>query len=456
MSEMSRQARRAARAKAHRIAKGDAGKVDASDYGPEENLGATAKTGMRPVSRRAYKSGGKVEGADAAKNAGKAPRKGNKPISANSYINRDAKEANDEREGEKHVGGLKRGGRASGGKATRGPGYNRDVSQVAEKLGLDRYTVKEASSRKKYADSRAHSLGNAKFNRSYSSKDATHNWIGTPMTDRMRDEHRNALKSTQKDMADLRAARGEMKSRGYKKGGKVEGWSEEAKDAAKKMTRGTYGSGVPKDGYSPARGLANRLQKEGPRYPDSEPSAWEEQMSRLPRSGGRRRAYDNPTGGRKITTEREYKKGGAVKRAGGGAAKHSDEAEDRKLIGKMVKKGALTGKKDGGRLERKSGGRAKGNTDINIIIGRPSPAPGAVPPVPGGLSGGAAPVPVGPPALGAVGAPIPAPGAAAGPVAAPQMPIGRKDGGRIHMTAGSRSGLGRLQKAAIAKRDREG
>jgi hypothetical protein len=118
MSEMSRMARRAMRAKIHRLTKGVEGKVDASDYGPEEVLNADVKTGLRPVSRRAYKKGGKVvavEGKDAVKHAGKRPRRatgGKAPTTPNSMINRNVKDANEEREGTKHIGGLKRGGRA--------------------------------------------------------------------------------------------------------------------------------------------------------------------------------------------------------------------------------------------------------------------------------------------------------------------------------------------------------
>jgi len=122
MSEMSRAARRAMRAKIHRITQANSGKVDASDYGPEEVLNAGVKTGMRPISRRAYKKGGKVvavTGKDAKKHAGKKPRKsGNEPLNINSLVNRNVKDANEEREGIKHIGGLKRGGRA--GKAAGG------------------------------------------------------------------------------------------------------------------------------------------------------------------------------------------------------------------------------------------------------------------------------------------------------------------------------------------------
>ena len=115
MSEMSRDARRAMRAKIHRLTTAKAGKVDASSYGPEEVLNSEVKTGMRPISRRAYKKGGKVvavSGADAPQNAGKKPRSGNKHLTVDALVNRNLKDANEDREGKKHIGGLKTGGRA--------------------------------------------------------------------------------------------------------------------------------------------------------------------------------------------------------------------------------------------------------------------------------------------------------------------------------------------------------
>jgi len=113
MSDMAKQARAAMKAKAQRLgADRPTEKVDSSTWSPPELLNADVKTGMRPISRRAYKSGGKVEGGKAAANMGKSVRTGNKPITADSLVNKNMKEANEEREGIKHIGGLKTGGRA--------------------------------------------------------------------------------------------------------------------------------------------------------------------------------------------------------------------------------------------------------------------------------------------------------------------------------------------------------
>jgi hypothetical protein len=128
MSDMSAKAIRAAReAKAKRLGSGGdpKQKVDASTWTPPEMMNTEAKTGLRPVSRRQYKSGGKVgmmaEGSCGPMRADRKPRKAGG--SAKSYIdakiNRNVKEANAEL-GKPHVGGMKRGGRmekADGGNA---------------------------------------------------------------------------------------------------------------------------------------------------------------------------------------------------------------------------------------------------------------------------------------------------------------------------------------------------
>lgn len=92
-------------------------KVDSSTWTPAEPLNADVKTGMRPVSRRAFKKGGRVSGEAAKVRADKAPRKAKggkaeQPI-VDRYINRDVKKANQFRDGDDHVGALKRGGKVA-------------------------------------------------------------------------------------------------------------------------------------------------------------------------------------------------------------------------------------------------------------------------------------------------------------------------------------------------------
>lgn len=109
MSEQSKAARKANRDKARRLTDSSgAGKVDASDYVQPTNMKADKKTGMRPVSPRTYKLGGKVQGDRGPRRSDKTPR-GNV---ADEISTRDTKQANRDKFGSPHVGGMKKGGAA--------------------------------------------------------------------------------------------------------------------------------------------------------------------------------------------------------------------------------------------------------------------------------------------------------------------------------------------------------
>lgn len=97
--------REAMKSKARRLAGASSTKLDSSDFTPAEPLNADVKTGMRPISRRAFKSGGKVDGDEAKGNASRTPRGNIGLANTNQRI------ANEERDGKKHVGGFKKGGR---------------------------------------------------------------------------------------------------------------------------------------------------------------------------------------------------------------------------------------------------------------------------------------------------------------------------------------------------------
>jgi len=121
MSTTSEKAREAAKSKVERLTRADPLKaVDASGYRPEGAMDADVQTGPRPVSRRQFRRGGSVEGAKAIMRADRKPRaSGGRTKIDGGLINEDVKEANQEREGLKHVGGMKRGGRT--GKLGGGP-----------------------------------------------------------------------------------------------------------------------------------------------------------------------------------------------------------------------------------------------------------------------------------------------------------------------------------------------
>ena len=115
--EYRKQAKAAMNDKISRMITPDKAKVDSSDWSPPEPLNADVKTGMRPISRRQFKRGGKVDAKPDGKAAKiRADRKkrqsGGKALTADSLINRDMKEANQSRDGVKHIGGMKKGGRA--------------------------------------------------------------------------------------------------------------------------------------------------------------------------------------------------------------------------------------------------------------------------------------------------------------------------------------------------------
>jgi hypothetical protein len=123
--------------KAQSMIESSGGKVDSSTWTPDEKLNADAKTGMRPISRRAFKAGGKVEGEKAKTNLSRTPRGFEQKV---GLANTNQKDANEEREGVKHVGGMKKGGRVAklgGGLLSNDPNYKKYSAAKLDAVGPD-------------------------------------------------------------------------------------------------------------------------------------------------------------------------------------------------------------------------------------------------------------------------------------------------------------------------------
>lgn len=131
-------------------------------------------------------------------------------------------------------------------------------------------------------------------------------------------------------------------------------------------------------------------------------------------------------------TDKELVENALKNRKSGGKVKHDDEAQDKKLIKKMLKQEEKA-------ENYKKGGAVKGKTNINIVIAPSSGKESAMLPMPPMLP----PMPMG-------GAPVPPPM----PMDIPPPMMGRKSGGRVKMDAGDGSALGRMEKAKNAKANR--
>ena len=445
MYDTAKKAREAMKSKAKRLAGEKNEKVDSSDWTPAEPLNTDVKTGMRPVSRRAYKSGGKVMGEACAPRNDRKPRKSGGVAKAKKEMaeekseaaeyakaktNRDVKAANQEREGIKHIGGLKTGGRAK--KQVGGPNGSDDP--IGDLIRRDTTPV-PAPDRRPLTPAEA----------------GIRPGPGTNETER--EENAAAFKEQQR-----RHERGQPQNR--KSGGRAKRASGGATSLAGQKKVEEYQAGLSK----PKRGKAENYKKGG-RAKGGPVAGAEEMMRSAAETSGVPSSTMSFTNVKKgmLSPLRGAKKGGRIKKMGGGA-----------LMGGLLPALAMggMGDKDEGRMARKSGGRAKsskGGTKINIMIAAGKPAgPSDMMPPPGPMGGPPPGLPI--PMPGADGGspppmpmPMPMPAPAAGgtpPMGMPAgMPMPRKTGGRVtkvaksykDMEAGSGGGEGRLQKTDIAK-----
>ena len=390
-------------------------KVDSSDWTPAEPLNTEAKTGLRPVSRRQYKRGGKVmhkiEGAHSKmrhdrkgrKSGGKA---GEMPT-VDRFINKDMKKANEYRDGEKHVGGMKKGGRA--GKDAGGAlnlmnpvlaaGNRLNAMNAAGNTGVSGITPGMPTGSAGKSILRSKALGFKKGG------EAKHPDVA---------EDKKLIKKMVKPSA--------MKREEHCWGGKA---------GDKKNQGGGVFSGNSKEKIPGAVG-GRKAKMGGGGFRPSELTQYE--MARRPAVEAGQEVDIDPV----------------------------DLARKTKNFERVAGETGYSNRKHGGRSKHASGGKVgKGKTNINIVIaphggqpqqGQPAPMGGMMPPQPVPQPN-RPPMPGGMPMGGGLDPNLAVAALAGRPQGQPQpqMPMGRKSGGRVAKTEhvidhAAGGGLGRLEK----------
>jgi hypothetical protein len=497
MSSMAKSAREAMKAKAKRLGSDrPVEKVDSSTFTPPELLDADVKTGLRPVSRRAFKKGGKVMGTACEARADRKPRKSGGAATAteiaNAKVNRNVKAANEEREGKKHIGGMKKGGRAK--HATKGAVDSEQIKakpdyKIQQRMDPSKYDAEMDLSKMPQPSDMYSPEDMIRLERGYKKGGRAKKMVGGPQVGaaQMMKRAQATADVPAATMNFSRTAPSKFsKSLGMKKGGKAHEDVAADKALIKKMVKKEARTGKAIGGafgqfLSPALMLANAIRgddkKRGGRAGKQEGGGTKAPVDMEYYLRAKRREDLGDDSVSHAIAESEARKNKAFDEAHG--------TQELKRGGKAERKGRKTGGGvfsgagyphkvpgvvPGGRDARKAGGRTKGKTNINIVIaaGKGQDQGDMLPP--GAQMGkpGAMPVPVPPPG----GMPMPSAGAPAPagiPMQMPPMPpaggggmppMARKAGGRISkiassykdMTAGAGGGEGRLQKTDIAKR----
>lgn len=476
MSEFAKKARSAMREKISRLTRTDPKqKVDGSSYVPPEPLDAGVKTGLRPVSRRQFKKGGKVVAMHGHAGKPRADRKarkngGSTPATPDNIINRDVKEANEKREGKKHIGGMKKGGRA----------HKMDGGDVAQALSPAFAIAKN----KKLRQALSPLAAAADLKRGGKAK---HEDVKTDKALVKKAVHKHeASKHPGKPKTKLRHGGYAHKAAGgYQAGGASTQAATTSADfvtAPRPVKRNASNVFFDADGVPEVRVVhdsgktkyPNFREQTSPQVLQNPPQPVDVDRYVRPKPPEMPEDVANDFNAYKISQE--------VKREEA-ASKVPANAKPKKNRGGALD-GTLQGTRPtGGRLARKDGGRnnkKKGSMNVNIIIGDGSKQPagmaGRPPMPPPGI-----PVPVGAPPPAGMGGPPgmappmppipmgPPPGAMGGMPPGGMPPIPRKTGGRAigvdkpgrvghrtyheasDMDAGSAGGLGKLEKISIQR-----